>query len=65
MLAAALPLARALGITEALLTCDVTNAASRRVIESNGGRFAGMSAPPSGPERRYRVPTGPPGLPGP
>lgn len=37
MLAAALPLAWALGITSALLTCDVTNVASRRVIEANGG----------------------------
>lgn len=37
MLRAALPIARALGIESALLTCDVTNTASRRVIETNGG----------------------------
>ncbi|MEO6144064.1 MAG: GNAT family N-acetyltransferase [Dermatophilaceae bacterium] len=37
MLAAALPIARDLGIDPALLTCDDTNASSRRVIESNGG----------------------------
>ncbi|WP_433222608.1 GNAT family N-acetyltransferase [Dactylosporangium sp. CS-047395] len=37
MLRAALPLARGLGIESALLTCDVTNDASRRVIEANGG----------------------------
>jgi predicted acetyltransferase len=53
MLAAALPLARALGITQALLTCDDTNTASRRVIEANGGRFIDMA----GRKRRYWVPT--------
>jgi predicted acetyltransferase len=39
MLAAALPIARSLGITRALLTCDETNTASQRVIETNGGQF--------------------------
>ena len=37
MLRLALPVARALGVTEVLLTCDDTNAASIRVIEKNGG----------------------------
>jgi len=37
MLAEALPVARDLGITSALLTCDVGNDISRRVIERNGG----------------------------
>ncbi len=37
MLRRALPIARALGLTEVLLTCDDTNAASIRVIERNGG----------------------------
>jgi len=37
MLRQALPRARALGLTEVLLTCDETNAASIRVIERNGG----------------------------
>jgi predicted acetyltransferase len=37
MLRQALPVARALGLEEVLLTCDDTNAASIRVIESNGG----------------------------
>ena len=37
MLRQALPMARARGFTEVLLTCDDTNAASIRVIESNGG----------------------------
>ena len=37
MLRAALPVANALGIDPALLTCDATNTASRLVIERNGG----------------------------
>jgi predicted acetyltransferase len=37
MLRQALPVARALGLMEVLLTCDDTNAASIRVIEKNGG----------------------------
>lgn len=39
MLRAALPVARRLGIETALLTCDVDNVASRKVIEANGGVF--------------------------
>ena len=39
MLAAALPLAAALGIDPARVDCDVGNVASRRVIEKNGGLF--------------------------
>ncbi len=38
MLAAALPLAAALGVNPALIDCDVENEASRRVIEKCGGR---------------------------
>lgn len=37
MLRLALPYARRLGLSEVLLTCDDTNAASIRVIERNGG----------------------------
>ncbi len=37
MLAAALPVARSLGITRALLTSDEDNIVSRKVIEANGG----------------------------
>jgi predicted acetyltransferase len=37
MLAAALPRAAALGIDKALITCDESNIASRKVIERNGG----------------------------
>jgi predicted acetyltransferase len=39
MLAAALPLAAALGIDPARVDCDAVNVASRRVIEKNGGVF--------------------------
>ena len=39
MLAAALPLAAALGIDPAHVDCDADNVASRRVIEKNGGRL--------------------------
>lgn len=37
MLRRALPAARAVGISRALVTCDTDNVASRRVIERNGG----------------------------
>jgi predicted acetyltransferase len=37
MLRQALPVARALGLTAVLITCDDTNVASIRVIEKNGG----------------------------
>jgi len=40
MLAAVLPVARSLGIDQALLTCDEDNLASHRVIEANGGVLA-------------------------
>jgi predicted acetyltransferase len=40
MLAAALPIARSLGISTALITCDVTNLASRAMIERHGGMLA-------------------------
>jgi predicted acetyltransferase len=41
MLAAALPLAAALGVEKALIDCDPANVASRRVIEKNGGVLDG------------------------
>ncbi|MFC5004523.1 GNAT family N-acetyltransferase [Dactylosporangium cerinum] len=53
MLRAALPVARALGIESALLTCDVTNTASRRVIEANGGVLEDRR----GDKFRFWVPT--------
>ncbi|WP_066944881.1 GNAT family N-acetyltransferase [Streptomyces lushanensis] len=37
MLAAAVPVARGLGIESVLVTCDTTNTASRKVIEAAGG----------------------------
>jgi predicted acetyltransferase len=53
VLGAALQVARRLGITEALLTCDETNVWSRRTIEANGGRYEDSV----GEKRRYWVPT--------
>ena len=39
MLAAALPVASGVGVERALLTVNVKNTASRRVIEANGGQL--------------------------
>ncbi|WP_369186739.1 GNAT family N-acetyltransferase [Streptomyces sp. R08] len=39
MLRDVLPYARALGLDPVLVTCDVANIASRKVIESGGGEF--------------------------
>lgn len=51
---ASLPVAAALGIDPALLTCDAGNVASRRIIEGAGGVFDNQV----GDKRRYWVPTG-------
>jgi len=53
MLAVALPLARALGIHPALITCEDSNIGSRKIIEANGGRLADQR----GSRLRYWVPT--------
>jgi predicted acetyltransferase len=53
MLAAALPMARELGIESALLTCDVDNVGSRKVIEHNGGVLEDVR----GDKMRFWVPT--------
>jgi predicted acetyltransferase len=55
MLRQAIPLAAALGISKALITCDADNVASRRVVEACGGVFEGMvDCMESGkPKRRY------------
>lgn len=54
MLRQALPVARALGLTEVLLTCDDTNAASIRVIEKNGGSLRETKVlDPDRPRKRY------------
>lgn len=52
---AALPVAAALGIDPALLTCDEDNLASRRIIEGAGGVLDNQI----GLKRRYWVPTRP------
>lgn len=55
MLRDALPIAHGLGIDPALLTCDETNVASRKVIESNGGVLEDQR----GEKLRYWIPTAP------
>ncbi|MCX6116736.1 MAG: GNAT family N-acetyltransferase [Proteobacteria bacterium] len=54
MFAQALPVAKSLGITEALITCNDNNFASIRIIEKNGGelRETKLQAP-DGPLKRY------------
>ncbi len=55
ILRAALPVAHSLGIDPALITCDHTNIASRKVIEACGGIFEDRR----GVKLRYWVPTAP------
>ncbi len=55
MLAAVLPAAAGLGIDPALVTCDVDNVGSRRVIEASGGALEDQR----GTRLRYWVPTTP------
>jgi len=55
MLQAALPIAHGLGIDPALITCDVDNVASRKVIEASGGTLEDRR----GVKLRYWAPTGP------
>lgn len=57
-LAAVLAEARTIGLPFVRITCDAGNAASRRIIEKNGGRFVeSFVAPFYGPEERlmYRI----------
>lgn len=53
MLAAALPVAAALGIECLLLTCDADNVGSRKVINANGGLLQDQR----GNKLRFWVPT--------
>jgi predicted acetyltransferase len=53
MLRAARPIAQGLGIDRVLITCDVDNVGSRRVIEANGGEFEDQR----GGKLRFWVPT--------
>lgn len=54
MLRAVLPRAKKLGVDPALVTCDETNIASRKVIEAAGGALQDQR----GVKLRYWVPTG-------
>lgn len=51
-LARLLPIAWELGLPRVLVTCDTGNAASRRVIEANGGIAAGEETAPDHPNER-------------
>ena len=54
MLRQTLPIARTLGLTSVLITCDDTNARSIRVIERNGGVLVETkSLAPNRPLKRY------------
>jgi predicted acetyltransferase len=53
MLGAALPVAARLGVDPALVTCDLDNVASRRVIQANGG----VPDETGGQKLRFWVPT--------
>lgn len=53
MLKQALPIAKRLGITKALLTCNDVNAASIKVIERNGGILEKAVMQEGGPLKRY------------
>jgi predicted acetyltransferase len=53
MLGAARPVAHSLGIDPALVTCDVANVGSRRVIEGNAGKLEDQR----GSQLRFWVPT--------
>ncbi len=57
LLALTLSLARAHGLTRVLVTCNTANQGSARVIQKNGGRFAGeVSSPATGlPVSRYWI----------
>jgi predicted acetyltransferase len=57
ILAQALVIARSLGISRVLVTCDDDNAGSAAVIEANGGRLENVVATGAGapPKRRYWI----------
>jgi predicted acetyltransferase len=59
MLRRALPICATLGIDQALITCDVDNIASRKVIERCGGVFEAVTNDPDLEiqKRRYWVKT--------
>lgn len=58
LLELSLPKAKKLGITKVLITCDETNSASKRIIESNGGILENRIKFHKGksPKLRYWIP---------
>jgi predicted acetyltransferase len=61
ILALGLKEAEILGLREVFVGCFVSNPASRRIIETNGGEFVGEHPTDVGPSRKYRfvIATGP------
>ncbi|MDH5533272.1 MAG: GNAT family N-acetyltransferase [Candidatus Pacebacteria bacterium] len=51
----ALEKAKELGIKEAVITCDLDNEGSRKIIEANGGQFIEITTNPSGIEKRRYI----------
>jgi predicted acetyltransferase len=54
MLALGLEKAAALGLCEVFVSCCVSNDASRKIIEGNGGSLVGEYPTEFGPIRKYR-----------
>lgn len=50
-LALMLPVAREIGLARVLVTCDDDNVGSRKVIQANGGVFAGVQTPATPQEK--------------
>lgn len=55
LLSLALPKAKALGITNVLITCDIDNQASRKIIEKNGGKLLDAVVVEDRPVYRFRI----------
>jgi predicted acetyltransferase len=53
-LALVLPVAREIGLKRVLVTCDDDNVGSRKVMQANGGVFAGVQ-PPAKPEDKTKL----------
>jgi len=51
----ALEKAKELGIKEAVLTCNLDNMGSRKIIEDSGGKFIEFTIDPSGVEKRRYI----------
>jgi predicted acetyltransferase len=50
-----LPKAKEVGLKKALVTCDESNPASKKIIEANGGELENIIPGDDGPKRRYWI----------